>query len=171
MKTRILVIFLLLTVSSLSFAQNFVTDSLSKSKIMKLEFLTGKWKGKSWFIGISEQQNQYDVTQHVQFKIDSTVLQIEKRVELKGVVIQHELDLITYSKLDSTYVFNSFLATGNHGRFTAILKGNRFYWYPFENTGYGITINEKGQWDEVGQIRKGRELKQFFEMILDKVGD
>lgn len=171
MKTRILVIFLLLTVSSLSVAQNFVTDSLSKSKIMKLEFLTGKWKGKSWFIGISGQKNQYDITQHVQFKIDSTVLQIERTVELRGQVIQHELDLITYSKLDSTYVFNSYLATGNHGRFTAILKGNRFYWYPYDNTGYGVTINEKGQWDEVGQIRKDDEIQQFVETILDKVGD
>ena len=108
------------------------------------------------------------MTQNVQFKLDSTLLQIERKGVAQGQIIYDELAIITYAKTDSSFVYNSFLASGTNGRFKGILRGNRFYWYPYENIGYAITINERGQWYELGQMRHEKEIIPFIGMTLNR---
>ena len=49
------------------------------------------------------------------------------------------------------------------------MKEGKFYWFPNEQVRYIITLNEKGQWFEIGEYNMGDRWIQFFEMTLDKV--
>jgi hypothetical protein len=168
MKTATLVCILLLTFSMQAHSQDPGSNPLCRSEIGKLEFMTGKWSGTAWMIGSDREKHSFEMSQIVQFKLDTTLLQIERTGMVEGQIIHSELAIISFAKSDTTYIFDSFLSNGHSGRFTGVLSGNRFYWYPYDNTGYAITINEKGQWYEIGQMRNKDKVIQFFEMTLDK---
>ena len=74
-----------------------------------------------------------------------------------------------HNKEDSNYTFQSYLSSGRSGSFKSKLINEEFYWYPRENMRYRISINDKGQWYETGEMNRNNDWFQFFEMTLDKV--
>lgn len=149
-------------------AQNFEIDHESKSQILKLGFLTGNWEGKGWMMGQDGQKHHFDQTEAVTFKLDSTAILIEGHGEANGRSIHDALAVISFNKENKDYKFTSWLANGRGGQFKASLIDDKFYWYPNENMQYVISINEKGQWYETGEMKQGDTWFQFFEMTLNK---
>ncbi len=161
---------LVLSVTMVSKAQQPQTvDKEAQVEIAKLEFLTGNWKGTGWIYTQQGIRDTFDQTEVVQFKNEGTALLVEGRGVSKGVVIHNALAIITPDK-EGAYNFDSYLFSGRSGNYKGEMKGeNLFYWYPSEFIRYIITLNEKGQWFEKGEMKRGDNWFQFFEMTLDKL--
>lgn len=169
MKKRILFFAISLLLTGQLFSQSFATDSISKSEISQLEFLVGNWEGKGWIMGRDRKKSEFDQTEKIQFKLDSTTVLIEGLGKTKGLTTHNAMAIISYNKADSTYVFQSYVQNGRKGEFTAEIIENKFYWYPNENMRYIIWINKNGQWYETGEFNREGNWFQFFEMTLDKI--
>ncbi|MEQ8532897.1 MAG: hypothetical protein RIB86_13680, partial [Imperialibacter sp.] len=89
----------------------------------------------------------------------------------EGKVIHNAMAIISWNKTDNNYSFYSYLSTGRKSEFKGELIEEAFYWYPADNMRYIISINDKGQWYEKGEINMGTSWFQFFEMTLDKIGN
>ncbi len=151
-----------------SFGQSFKTDPISKSEISKLDFLTGDWIGKGWMMGADKEKHEFDQTEDIHFKLDSTVVLIEGVGRSKGMIIHNAMAIVSYNKEDGNYIFQSYLQNGRKGEFKGELIDGKFYWYPSKDMRYIIELNEKDQWFETGEIRQGENWFQFFEMTLDR---
>ena len=171
MKTNTLLIWLLLLSSFLSWGQSIKTDSLSQSEINKLKFIVGKWEGTGWMTGRDGQTHTFQQTENIQFKIDNTAILIEGQGKSNGHITHNALAIVSFNKEDNNYTFQSYLSTGRRGSFKAELIKDKFYWYPNENMRYIININDKGQWYEIGEMKKNQDWSKFFEMTLDKKED
>ncbi|WP_347924739.1 hypothetical protein [Pontimicrobium sp. SW4] len=169
MKKGILILALSLFLIEQSFSQSFTTDSISKSEISKLEFLVGNWKGKGWIMGRDRTKSEFDQTEKIQFKLDSTAILIEGLGKSNGMITHNAMAIISYNKKDENYIFQSYLQNGQKGEFKGELIDGKFYWYPNENMRYIIWINENGQWYETGEFNREGKWYQVFEMTLDYV--
>ncbi len=152
-----------------SFGQSFETDSICKSEITKLNFLTGKWKGEGWIIGADKKKSEFSQTENIQFKLDSTAVLIEGLGKNNRMIIHNAMAIVSYNKEDGLYTFQSYLQNGRKGEFKAELIDGKFYWYPNQNIRYIIELNEKDQWYEIGEFRQGESWNRFFEMTLNRV--
>lgn len=157
-----------LVLPNLIYAQEFKTNLKSKLEISKLAFLVGNWEGKGWSLGPDGQKHHFDQTEVVSFKLDSTALLIEGHGMAAGQTIHDAMAVISYKQESNDFSFTSWLANGRGGQFKASFVNDKFYWYPNENMQYVISVNEKGQWYETGEIKQGDNWFQFFEMTLDK---
>tara|TARA_R100001369_G_scaffold77623_2_gene107077 strand:- start:1602 stop:2108 length:507 start_codon:yes stop_codon:yes gene_type:complete len=166
MKT-ILTIITILLVSIAGFSQNSETDSISKAKIKKLNFMVGNWKGSGWMMG-KNGKSEFEQTEKIEFKLDSTAILIEGKGKSNGKVIHNALAILTYNKTDNGYLFRSYLPSGMNAEFKAELIENKLYWYPNDNVRYIIWRNEKDQWYEKGEFKRDGNWIHFFEMTLDK---
>lgn len=170
MKTTYLLLFLL-AFSTVAKSQDIKTDSVSKAKMSKLDFLVGKWEGEGWIKGRDNQKHTFSQTENIQYKIDSVAILIEGLGRSKGKVTHNAIAIVSYNKEKDNYTFHSYTSTGRGGSFDAELREGKFYWYPNENMRYIIWMNEKGQWYETGEFKKDGEWFQFFEMTLNKVSE
>jgi hypothetical protein len=169
MKKFILIIVITLLINGLAFSQDFSTDSISKSEITKLEFLVGNWEGNGWLMGRDRTKSEFNQTEKIQFKLDSTAILIEGVGKSNGMITHNAMAIITYNKSNENYTFQSYLQNGRKGEFKGELIENKFYWYPSENMRYIIWLNEKGQWYETGEFNREGKWFQFFEMTLNKI--
>jgi hypothetical protein len=168
MKTKILLLAITLFLTEYAFAQSFATDTLAQTEIAKLGFLTGKWQGNGWMMRPDGQKADFDQTEHVQFKLDSTVLLIEGVGQHEGRIVHNAMAIVSYNQEATNYTFQSYLQNGRKGEFTGELLDGKFHWYPNENMRYIIEVNENDQWYETGEIKQGDNWYQFFEMTLDR---
>jgi hypothetical protein len=166
MKT-ILTILLTLSTLTLSFSQNSETDSISQAKIKELKFMVGNWKGNGWMMG-RNGKSEFDQTEKIKFKLDSTAILIEGEGKSNGRVIHSALAILTYNKGEDNYSFRSYLPSGQSAEFKAELIDGKLHWYPRENTRYVTWLNDKGQWCEKGEFMREGNWSQFFEMTLKK---
>ncbi len=150
-----------------SFGQSSETDSLSKSKISELKFMVGNWKGSGWMMG-KEGKSNFEQTEKIHFKLDSTAILIEGMGKVNGKIVHNALAILTYNKIDNNYLFRSYLPSGQNAEFKAELIDNKFHWYPNDNVRYIIWLNENGQWYERGEYKREDDWTQFFEMTLDR---
>ena len=168
MKTTIL-FFLLSVLSFGAMAQTTKTDQEVKVAMSKLSFLNANWEGKGWMYVQGGKKEFFDQTEKIQFKLDGTVLLIEGLGSAGGEVIHNALAIVSYNKELKEYNFKSYLSSGREGTFKAEIKESAFYWYPNSNMRYIISLNEKGQWFETGEMNREGKWVQFFEMTLNKV--
>jgi len=152
---------------NISFSQSSETDSLSKSKISELSFMVGNWEGTGWMAG-REGKSNFDQTEEIEFKLDSTAILIEGKGSANGKVVHNALAILTYNKAEDNYTFRSFLPSGQNAEFKAELIDKKLYWYPTESVRYIIWLNDNGQWYEKGEYKRGENWSQFFEMTLDR---
>jgi len=144
------------------------TDTLAQSKISELSFIAGNWKGSGWMMGRDGEKHTFQQTEKVQFKLDNTVLFIEGVGKSDGMIIHNAMAIVSYTKADDNYTFQSYLQNGRKGEFKAEMVDGKFYWYPGENIRYVISLNDEGRWYEVGEMNREGTWFQFFEMTLDK---
>lgn len=152
-------------------AQNFETNIEAQQEIRKIEFLVGQWKGNGWMMNQSGQKMTFDQTEKVSLKLNDTALLIEGQGTSNGKIIHNALAIVTMEDSKGNYKFNSFLQSNQQGTYKAELIDHVFYWYPAENVRYVITLNDNGQWHEIGEANSGGTWYQFFEMTLDNVSN
>lgn len=152
-----------------SYGQDFATDSISKTKISQLAFLVGNWQGEGWIMGRDRKKMNFNQTEKIQFKLDSTAVLVEGQGLQDEKIVHNAMAIISYNDPDDSYIFQSYLQNGKKGEFTGNLIENKFYWYPNDQTRYIIWINEKAQWRETGEYNQGDKWFQFFEMTLNAV--
>ncbi|WP_347175525.1 hypothetical protein [Polaribacter uvawellassae] len=162
-----LTITITLLISTLGFSQTSETDSISKAKIKKLDFMVGNWKGTGWMMG-RNGKSEFEQTERIEFKLDSTAVLIEGKGISKGKIVHNALAILTYDKTNDNYIFRSYLPSGMNAEFKAEIIENKLYWYPNDNVRYIIWQNEKGQWYETGEYKRENAWSQFFEMTLDR---
>ena len=166
---RLIIIILSIFFGSLSsYGQFYKTDTICKSEISKLAFIVGQWEGEGWMMRPDGKKYPFNQTENIQFKLDSTAILIEGMGTSNKEIIHNAMAIVSYNKPEKNYVFQSYLQNGRKGEFKAELKNEKFYWYPNENMRYIISINEKGQWYETGEMNREDSWFQFFEMTLDK---
>lgn len=168
-KTILIIVMALFLFSFESYSQEAETDKEAQEAITKLEFIVGNWAGTGWTMGRHKQKHTFSQTERISFKLDSTAILIEGLGKHNEKIIHNAMAVVTYNKIDKNYNFQSYLSTGTGGNFSAELKDRKFYWYPNENMRYIIYLNDKGQWYEIGEIKRENEWFQFFEMTLDKL--
>jgi len=168
MKIKVLILLTSILITNYSIGQSFETDSISQSEVSKLQFIIGKWEGKGWMMG-PNGKSEFDQTENIQFKLDSTAILIEGLGKTNGMVIHNAMAVVTFNKTDGDYTFQSYLQNGRKGEFKAELIDEKFYWYPNDNIRYIISLNDKDQWFEIGEMKRGESWFQFFEMTLDRV--
>ena len=168
MKTIISTFVLVLFIAGQTFSQSHETDSISKAEISKLNFLLGNWKGNGWMMGPDGKKSEFDQTENIQLKLDGTILMIEGEGTSNGKVIHNALAIISYDKENDDYSFQSYLQNGRKGKFKAEFKNDSLYWYPMEHMRYIITLNDQGQWYEIGEMERNSEWFRFFEMTLNR---
>lgn len=169
MRTKNLILVLSIFFVTNSFCQSYQTDATSKSEVSKLAFITGQWKGQGWMMMAGGKKSVFDQTENIQFKLDSTAILIEGLGKNDGKVIHNAMAIVSYNKEDKNYVFQSYLQNGRRGEFKGELIDGKFYWYPNKNMRYIIELNEKDQWYEIGEMKRGDDWYQFFEMTLDRI--
>ena len=135
MKT-ILIIALAIIFATHSYAQSSETDSISKSKISQLEFMVGNWNGTGWMMGRDGQKSEFDQSEKIKFKLDSTMVLVEGMGKSEGRIVHNALAIITYNKEEDKYVFRSYMQNGQSGEFPAELIDGKLYWYPNPNVRY-----------------------------------
>ncbi len=167
LKRSIIPLILCMTLYIPAKTQTMDTDKSIQEKMQLLGFLEGSWKGKGWIMR-SDGKYAFDQTEKVQFKLDHTLMIIEGNGTAEGRNIHNALAVISWNKEGGNYNFQSWLATGQGGKFKAEIKDNKLYWYPSDNMQYVIWLNEKGQWAETGEMKRNGEWFRFFEMTLDK---
>ena len=122
-------------------------------------------------MGRDGQKHMFQQTEKVQFKLDSMILLIEGTGKAGGKIIHHALAIVSYDKTDSDFNFQSYLMDGRSGSYSAELIDDTFCWYPNEYIRYIIKIAENGSWSEIGEMKRGEEWRQFFEMTLNKISE
>ncbi len=173
MKMMFLFLFTLFTVQILAQMPDFkrpVQDSMSQVSVM-----VGKWEGKGWQMNQSGEKNNSNITENIQWELDSTLILMEgigKRDD--GTIAHKALGLLSYNPFNNKYEFNSHLASGleANASFEIIKPNEKFKWWFSDNRGgtirYTITI-ENNKWKEEGEYSQdGNQWNKFFEMNLEK---
>ena len=158
-----------LGISTYATGQQDVLNPEIQERMKQLSFLEGKWEGSGWMISQDQNRYTFEQTEEVKFQLSGTHLQIEGKGVSDGEVIHHALAMISPKTEENKFEFSSYLQSGQKGTFKAEMKEGKFYWFPNEQVRYIITLNEKGQWFEIGEYNMGDRWIQFFEMTLDKV--
>ena len=91
------------------------------------------------------------------------------RLRVNDKVYKNLIRLLSkFSKAEDKLAFRSYMQNGQSGDFPAELIDGKLSWYPNPNVRYIIWTNEKDQWYETGEFKRGEEWMQFFEMTLDR---
>ena len=148
------------------------------AEVGKLSFLEGQWKGSGWMIGPDRKKVSFIQTEDVSFAVSGRVLLVKGLGKTRDpetgeeMVIHDALAMITFNPKDDHYDFRSYVAgrgAGNH--YGLWVKENHFEWFletPNGKIRYTITLNDQGQWYEIGEFDTGGSWVKFFEMTLDK---
>ena len=158
----------LIIITMTAFSQEYEVDKAAAQEVSKIKFLEGNWSGSGWMFARDGTKHEFKQTEKVSFKLDNTALLIEGMGKSEGEVIHNALAIITYNQESGHYNFNSWLSSGLSGQYKAELIENDLYWYPNEYIRYIITIDAEGQWFETGEMKRGDDWMQFFEMTLSK---
>jgi hypothetical protein len=167
---KILLIILMVSGSQLSVLAQDSSDPspLAQEEIQKLSFLIGNWKGSGWMIGPDQKQHSFDQEEIIQMKLAGTAILVQGVGTADGKVVHNAMAVISDAEGVGKYDFSSFLQNGRKGTYKAELIDGKLFWYPADQVRYIISINEKGQWFEIGEYKRGDSWFKFFEMTLDK---
>jgi hypothetical protein len=166
--------FFFFTVLSFAQAPQAPNMEAQRAAMKKLEFLLGKWSGEA-----RVQRGPGDVleltqTEDVQYKLDGLVMLIEGTGSNKsdGKPVFRALATVSYEEDTGTYRMRAY----NDGRYLETeLKladsGKGFTWgFAWGNnitTNYVMTLTEKGEWTEVGEVTIGEQPpRKFVELVV-----
>jgi hypothetical protein len=153
--------------------------TVQREAMAKLEFLKGQWKGESWREFLAGQRTKAQGTETVEGRLDGLILIVEgvhRRLSADqvGEVDHQAFAVISYDEKEKRYRFQAYTGRGGYIDGKAKVTDKRLEWgfRISENTEmrYTITLNDRGQWFEIGEIsRDGKEWNKVFEMTLERV--
>lgn len=170
--TKILLVLLFMSAAT-AIAQNPQDRS---EQMQALDFLEGTWEGDGWIMGKEERVSLMS-SELVQSKLDGNALLIEgihrgrSPSGEQNAILFEALALVTYDAEAKKYLWRSATSEGRGGNFEAkLIDEKTLHWGREGSFRYIITIDEEGQWHEVGERTRdgGKTWHQFFEMTLKK---
>ncbi len=150
-----------------------------RAAMAKLDFLKGEWKGESWTEFATGTRQKSQGTETVQSKLGGLLLTIEgvhrRLVEGQASeIVHHAFAVISYDDKEKRYRLQAFTERGGYTDAKAKVTDGKLEWgFRLSATAeirYTITLNDKGQWFEIGEIsRDGKGWSKVFEMTLQRV--
>lgn len=173
MRNRLLVLIVLAVV-----AVGFAAPLLQKppqltGQLADAQFLVGTWEGEGWMM---DQSGRHEATirEVITPKAGGTVLSLEGLGKDKktGEVVHDAFGVLYFDQVSKSHKMRSFLATGQGGEFNATVKKGEITWFltagPREIR-YTTSLDDRGQWHEVGEVKINDQWMKVFEMTLKKV--
>jgi hypothetical protein len=168
--------FVLAVVLLFAAAVGFAQDSLPQ--MQKLSWLVGSWKGTGTIVLGPNEKREFVQVEDVQTKLGGIVITIDglgvdKDDEER--VVHQAFGVINYDVKSGKYGFKPYLADGRTVDAKVVVSDNKFEWSMEAAKGveirYTITLSEKGEWHEVGEMSRdgGKAYFKFFEMDLEMV--
>lgn len=180
MKNMLLVLFLC-SLPIPAYAQA-PAPSPQASEMTKLNFLVGEWKGTGYIEMGPGQRRTFTETETVQNKLGGLMLLIEGTGTGKvpgseaDVTVHNALAVVSYD--DSSKAFRWLAYQAARGSVQSIDTNarvqNKTIEWGFHDARAGtfrftITLDDKGQWFEIGEIsHDGKSWQKFFEMTLQR---
>ncbi|GCC50649.1 DUF1579 domain-containing protein [Chryseotalea sanaruensis] len=174
MKNLLSLFLLVISLQQVS-AQRPDVSARCKQEMKKLVYMAGDWKGEA---NIRDQSGVLKVaqTEHIEFKLDSLVLNIEGIGREGEKITFHALANINYDVTTQAFQFRSYVKEGfSTNAYFKILEENKFEWgFDIPSGGksrYTIILNPSTKtWKEVGEYsRDGQQWYNFIEMNLTKI--
>ena len=146
-------------------------------EMKKLDFLIGRWEGTGrMHKGPGAAAEEARVTEIVQPKLGGAILLIEGigRTGTDDRIVHNALGVISFEAQSKEYRMRAYRADGRFVDPRIVVEDRKIVWsFDDPRAGsirYTITINDKGQWHEIGEMSRdgGKMWHPFFEMTLDK---
>ena len=179
MKTKILAIAIMVSMTSASFAQHELGN---KEKMKVFAPWAGHWKGEGWMQMGPGEPKKSSVDEKIESKLDGTIYLIEgigKTInpqDNQETVVHHALAVLSWDNYTNEYKFRSHLKDGRSTDAWLKPTGEKKFQWGFEipnrgQTRYSITLDPvKKTWNEIGEFSAdGSTWSKFFEMNLTKV--
>lgn len=164
-------------VSSLA-AQN--AAAVNQKKMDVFATFAGRWAGESEMRMPTGELKKARVLEHIQYKLDNTILLIEGTGTAKDsanaeIIVHEALAILSYDSPSNTYKFRSHIRDGRQtDAWFKVIDTSNYAW-GFEGPGYQMKYNiaidpEKNTWHETGSFsRDGKSWSKVFEMNLQKI--
>jgi hypothetical protein len=171
---------LLLLAATTGLGQDTKAVAVQQEAMKKLSFLLGEWKGESWTEFVPGKRQTSTGTESVQSKLGGLLLVIEgvhrRKGEGKeaGEVVHGAYGVISYDEKAKKYRFQAYTNRGGYTEAEAKVADGKLEWGfkipQFGDVRYTVTVTEKGQWLEIGEVSTdSKQWRKFFEMTLEKV--
>ena len=161
-----------------AFAAYAQSPALSPN-LSNAEFLVGKWQGTGWIEFQPGSRSEFRLNETVSVKLGGGAIVIEGLGTRKGAdgaeVVTHEaLGILTYDARQNKPLMRAYRTGGQFIDADVKLEPGKMTWQ-FQLQGVGVTrytatLDDKGQWFEVGEMSKdGVEWRKFFETTLARL--
>src|SRR5688572_12803039 len=129
-KTEILFCLMLIGMITInSLAQT--SETVAKEKMKPFAFWAGHWQGEGSIQMGPGEPKKSKVDEHLEFKLDGTVLLIEgmgKSVPENNIV-HHALGVVSFDQSSNEYRLNSYLKDGRNAQaWLKIMEENKYQW-------------------------------------------
>jgi hypothetical protein len=165
---------ILLLLSATALAQTPVpTEQLEA--ISQLDWLVGTWKGDGWIEFRPGERHTFAQTEIVQKKAGDTVLTIEGHgvtgAAGTNTTVLDAFTVVSYNPREKKYRWMSHTDKGYATDVELTVGKGTFQWAVkagnFGTMRYTMTLNEKKQWSEIGEMSQDNQTwRKFFEMTL-----
>ncbi len=162
---------------AIAFSVLTAQQPLQAAPLKGADFLLGKWSGDGWIIAGPGGKRTFKQSEEVTPKLGGVIVLIEglgHSMDDSTKVVHSAYGILSTNPQTGKTSMRAYLATGQSVDADVTLSDKTLVW-GFEIPGrgkvkYTITLNEKGQWHEVGEFTlEGRPAMQTFEMTLSKV--
>ena len=165
------------------FAQQQRQPSTSAAEVMEkmkaLAFLVGEWEGEGTYEFGPDQKRTFKARETVTPKVGGKAILVEglgtMTVESGQEVPVHEaLAVLTWDAANDKYVFLPVTAREGYVQAHVEVSEKKIAWGFDDPRGpkirFTITLNEKGQWSEVGEssVDSGKTWHAFMDMTLTR---
>lgn len=159
-------------------AQGQETGSREKMKIFA--DWKGHWKGEGIMQMGPGEPKRSTVDEHIEYKLDETILMVEGIGKSKDpstqkeLIVHHAFAVLSYDQVSGDYKFRTYLKDGRSTDAWLKVVGPNKYQWGFDTPGgkirYNIEINPlKKTWNETGEHSSdSSRWMKFFEMNLVK---
>ncbi|WP_215225892.1 hypothetical protein [Echinicola shivajiensis] len=166
---KVFVFALFWVLSGFAMAQNKADEAMGK-----LTFLQGEWAGIATSRQGAGELIELKQYEEVSYKLEGKMLLIEGKGFVEGVLKFNAVAVITYNQWQEKYEMKVWRGNGlSIDAYFKALGESHFEWgFDIPQGGkmkYVISLNDSGQWYEVGKYSpNGEKWYPSFEMTLDK---
>lgn len=177
---RVLVAACLALVAAPAAAQGPPSPEAAKAAMAKLSKMVGKWEGEATVQMGPGPAHKVRQTEHVQSKLDGTVLLVEGTGHQKDEsgaekVVFRALAVCAFDPTAKSYKFHAFRDNGTSTVATAEATDTGLIWGFEDGRGgkvkYTIALKDD-TWSEIGEyLMEGQPARKFFEMTVKRIDE
>ena len=155
-------------------------DSVQRVAIKKLDWWVGQWKGEAWTSMGPGRRDTTNMVETIRKNLDATIILIEGLGRRKmpqmveGEIVHHAFAVLSYDEKRKSYRWQSWRIPGGvYNETEPAVTEQSFQWSmetPRGKIRYTATLNEKGEWEEIGGFSTdGQTWRPFFGMLLRRM--